>query len=285
MPIARFSPFELLLLKSRNQADTAGLLLLAWVLASKGHFTETDRQRLAELASDFRHGHDLGAIFDIAVHQDLEAMQLAAEVMQKDCCGEQAYPFLRQVIQLAVADSKLATAQHHILRFLADLLGVSPPEFAQLFAEVAGKTFENPDDPSRTGYWQAKEHHRQQQEHARHEQQRQQERHSSGQSHSSGHHYQRRSRSESHSGDRGSQHRSQSGAHQGPPPSDRARRALEILGLEPGASRSDIRQAYRRLAQVHHPDRFFAQGDAVVASASARFQRIKKAYDYLMQAS
>lgn len=277
MPIARFSPFELLLLKSRNQADTAGLLLLAWVLASKGHLSETDRQRLTGVSREFRHGHELEPIIDIAVQQDLGAIQLAAEVLQKDCCGEQAYPFLRQVIALAVADGKLATANHHILRFLADLLGVSPPEFARLFAEVAGKAFTNPDDPSRTGYWQAKEHHRQQQHEHQQERQRHRERHSSGQQH------QRQSRTGT--GDGGSHQRYRQYSTEGPPPSDRTRRALMILGLAPGASRHDIRQAYRRLAQLHHPDRFFAEGEAVVATASQRFQKIKKAYDYLMQAS
>ncbi|MFC3282240.1 J domain-containing protein [Litchfieldella rifensis] len=272
MPIARFSPFELLLLKSRNQADTAGLLLLAWVLASKGHLSEGDRQRLSELSREFRHGHELEPIVDIAIQQDLGAIQLAAEVMQKDCCGEQAYPFLRQVIALAITEGKLAIANHHILRFLADLLGVSPPEFAHLFTEVAGKEFANPDDPSRTGYWQAKERHRQQQEERQRQHQQSHERHSSG------HQYRQ------HSGTGGSQRQHHYHSTREPPPGEQTRRALAVLGLEPGASRHDIRKAYRRLAQLHHPDRFFAEGDAVVATASRRFQRIRKAYDYLMQA-
>ncbi|GGX92334.1 hypothetical protein GCM10007160_19930 [Litchfieldella qijiaojingensis] len=278
MPIARFSPFELLLLKSRNQADTAGLLLLAWVLASKGHLSEADRQRLTDLARDFRHGHELEPVIEIAAQQDLGAIQLAAEVMQKDCGGEQAHPFLRQAITLAVADGKLTSAHHHILRFLADLLGVSPPKFAMLFTEVAGKEFTNPDDPSRTGYWQAKERHRQQQEdrqrqHQRSHDRQSHERRSSGQQH------------RQHSGAGGSQRQHRQHSTQEPPPGDRTQRALAILGLEPGASRSDIRKAYRRLAQLHHPDRFFAEGEAMVASASQRFQKIKKAYEYLMEAS
>jgi len=35
MSTARFSPFELLLLKSRSQVDTATLLLLGWVLVHR----------------------------------------------------------------------------------------------------------------------------------------------------------------------------------------------------------------------------------------------------------
>ena len=60
-------------------------------------------------------------------------------------------------------------------------------------------------------------------------------------------------------------------------------RALDILGLDATATRSEIKKAYRRLAQSHHPDRFFALGERDVASASMRFQKIQKAYEYLMQ--
>lgn len=271
MPIARFSPFELLLLKSRNQADTAALLLLTWVLASRGHIGEPERARLIELSAGFRHGHAIDPIIEIASVQDLSAIQLAAEVMQKDCAGEQAFPFLRLAIGLAVDGGKLSLANHHVLRFLADLLGVSPQEFAPLFEAVAGKTFANPDDPSRTGYWQAKERHRQQEEHSRHQHREESQRHGDR------HHYQDQKS--------GHQRQRNSESTHTPPPGDRTRRALYILGLEPGASRSDIRKAYRRLAQTHHPDRVFAQGEARVASASLRFQKIKNAYEYLMQVS
>ncbi|HAO01189.1 MAG TPA: molecular chaperone DnaJ, partial [Halomonas sp.] len=68
-----------------------------------------------------------------------------------------------------------------------------------------------------------------------------------------------------------------------PPPPDRTTRALAVLGLTPGASKTDVRRAYRRMAQLHHPDRFYSDSEHQVALASARFQRIKNAYDYLMQ--
>ena len=37
------------------------------------------------------------------------------------------------------------------------------------------------------------------------------------------------------------------------------------------------------MAQLHHPDRFYSGSEHQVALASTRFQRIKSAYDYLMQ--
>jgi curved DNA-binding protein CbpA len=48
----------------------------------------------------------------------------------------------------------------------------------------------------------------------------------------------------------------------------------ETLGLAPTATREQIRQAYRKLAQKHHPDR--STGDKAV------FQAVQQAYDILM---
>jgi hypothetical protein len=53
--------------------------------------------------------------------------------------------------------------------------------------------------------------------------------------------------------------------------------ALEILGLEHDASRSQIREAYRDWAKILHPDRF--QDDPRVrAKAEAKFKQVNTAY-------
>ena len=50
----------------------------------------------------------------------------------------------------------------------------------------------------------------------------------------------------------------------------------EILGVAQGASQQDIKQAYRRLAKRHHPDR-----NPDDKSAEARFKEVRAAYDVL----
>src|SRR3569832_2477659 len=50
-----------------------------------------------------------------------------------------------------------------------------------------------------------------------------------------------------------------------------------VLGLPPGASESDIKRAYRRLARRYHPD--INPGDR---AAAARFQQILAAYETLV---
>lgn len=74
----------------------------------------------------------------------------------------------------------------------------------------------------------------------------------------------------------------------GPAPEDglspwRKRLALQVLELDECATHVEIKKAYRRLAQRHHPDRHQGLGERRIALASQRFQRIKDAYEYLTQ--
>nr|WP_290696314.1 J domain-containing protein [Halomonas sp. UBA3074] len=340
MSIARFSPFELLLLKSRSQVDTATLLLLAWVLVHRQHVSEGQRRRrLAQVTAPFRHGHELAPVMSIAHSQDLQAIQLAAEVVRKECGTERSLSIIHQAITVATDDGELSLANHYILRFLADLLAVAPGTLNTLFKELTGTPLTTPEDPSRDAYWQthdpdyhsrkareaaaAEQRHReaharaeQQQQHKeqRHQQkqQKQQEKQQEKQRRQEEarqsrerdqQRQQEQARQQEHARQRqreqaeqerqrsqrqgSSQHerRSHDSRQQrtAPPPPDRTARALSVLGLTPGATRVEVRHAYRRMAQLHHPDRFYSESEQQVALASARFQRIKNAYDYLMQ--
>ena len=337
MSIARFSPFELLLLKSRSQVDTATLLLLAWVLVHRQHVSEGQRRRrLAQVTAQFRHGHELGPVMSIAHSQDLHAIQLAAEVVRKECGYERSLSVMHQAITVATDDGTLSLANHYILRFLADLLNVAPTTLNTLFKELTGTPLASPEDPSRDAYWQThdpdyharkareaeaaerqyqqanaraeqqqrkKEQRHQQrqqkqqekqqrQEQARQareqeqqyqrEQARQQEQERQRQQREQAEREQQRSRQQEYQRQRHQEHRNRQ-QRASPPPPDRTTRALAVLGLTPGATRIEVRHAYRRMAQLHHPDRFYSESEQQVALASARFQRIKNAYDYLMQ--
>ena len=328
MSIARFSPFELLLLKSRSQVDTATLLLLAWVLVHRQQVSEGQRRRrLAQVTAQFRHGHELGPVMSIAHSQDLQAIQLAAEVVRKECSNERSLSILYQAITVATDDGELSLNNHYILGFLADLLNVTPATFSTLFHELTGKPLQSAEDPSRDAYWQVhdpeyharkardaqaaeqqakegeerqranKEQQQQkqqnkqrQQDEARREKAKQQQAKQEQNKREQDKQQERRKRQEQaqqHQRWQQEQKRQEEARRQQrerpSSPPDRHTRALAVLGLTPGANRADIRRAYRRMAQLHHPDRFYSGSEHQVALASTRFQRIKSAYDYLMQ--
>nr|WP_289108640.1 DnaJ domain-containing protein [uncultured Halomonas sp.] len=322
MSTARFSPFELLLLKSRSQVDTATLLLLGWVLVHRQHVSEGQRRRrLAQVTSQFRHGHELGPVMSIAHSQDLHAIQLAAEVVRKECSKERSLSVMHQAITVATDDGDISLANHYILRFLADLLNVAPATLGTLFQELTGQPLRQPEDPSRDAYWQAHdpdyyarkareeaeaaqrakasqaEQEQQQRAKADKQQEKKQKQQEKKQQKEDARRAKARAEQSSAEQARAEQARQERARQEqarqeesrrrqqrsSPPPPDRTTRALAVLGLTPGASKTDVRRAYRRMAQLHHPDRFYSDSEHQVALASARFQRIKNAYDYLMQ--
>ncbi len=351
MAPARFSAFELLLLKSRYPPDTASLLLLSWVYVNKRVVLAEDQRYLEALANGFRHSHDLEALLTIA-RTDLSAIQLAAEVVLREHVDEQSHPFLRRAIGLATSEGEPSLRNHHILRFLADLSGATPGDFARLFREVTGRPLKAPDDPSHRDYWHRKDNseaaadqetsdadrendgeaadelapkircwrrwwlrssaaraHRRQlrqersrlrrqarsrrqaearqaqerQRQAREEEARRQEQERETEN-------RRREQAEREEAYRRERWRQQQQQHQyqqqqaagASRPHYRIRLALQVLELDESASPTEIKRAYRRLAQRHHPDRFHGQGELRISLASQRFQRIKNAYDYLM---
>jgi DnaJ like chaperone protein len=58
-----------------------------------------------------------------------------------------------------------------------------------------------------------------------------------------------------------------------------------VLGLAPGADRSEVRRVYRLLVAEHHPDRLIAKGvpEELIDVATARMQAINQAYNKIVK--
>ncbi|WP_110685369.1 J domain-containing protein [Salinicola aestuarinus] len=343
MATARFSAFEALLLKSQDQRQSAELLLLAWVFVNKHEALDEDRHYLETLTQRVHQVQDLTTLLEAARRTDLGDIQLAAEVLLRDGTGTRP-AFLRQAIVLATSDAALSPRNHHILRFLADLIGVTPDALSHLYQDVTGLRLEAPGDPSRHDYWaetasdsgqdspddeppraeeaesslrpgwrerarqrverqrearqQRRDQERQQAEarqrqreaaaqaaHQREQERlaRERERQAREQAREEARRRQEQRQEDQRRYEEARQrHREQSSAHASPP-DFRVRLALLELELDASASRSEIKRAYRRLAQRNHPDRFYGQSEWRLKLASQRFQRIKNAYDLLMR--
>jgi len=56
-----------------------------------------------------------------------------------------------------------------------------------------------------------------------------------------------------------------------------------VLEIEPGASKKEIKAAYRRLAAQYHPDKVQHLGREIRELAESRFKEIQQAYDILIK--
>lgn len=64
---------------------------------------------------------------------------------------------------------------------------------------------------------------------------------------------------------------------------DNSKTPYEILGLSPGATRSQIQAAYKAAIKKYHPDKLSHLGEEFSSLANEKFLEIQKAYDELMK--
>lgn len=242
-----FTEFEQFILKSDNKLGTSIVLILAWIAASDGSVDKAEAKQLSEISAASKHGLAVQPFIRLAEKHDTTALHLACDIVASHFKGEKAHLFMEMAIGISIADGLLLPTENHILRFLADLLAVSKAGLNEIFINVTGRKIPPPSDVSSAKYWRERDRAREQ---------------SSQQSNESG---------------RANNHQER------PRHSSKAIAAFATLGLEPGASQDEIKKSYRRLAQVHHPDRFTSLGEESVAAASQTFVRIRDAYDYLVK--
>ncbi len=77
------------------------------------------------------------------------------------------------------------------------------------------------------------------------------------------------------------------GAHAGAPRrEDTLRQAYEILNVSPEASDAEVKKAYRRLINQHHPDKLIAKGlpEEMMKLAEQKTREIRQAYERIREA-
>ncbi len=72
----------------------------------------------------------------------------------------------------------------------------------------------------------------------------------------------------------------------GTAPRDQLQDAYDVLGVSASASDAEVKKAYRRLMNQHHPDKLVARGlpEEMIKIATEKTQEIKAAYEIIKQA-
>ena len=133
-----FSQFERLIIRSENELGTSVLLILAWIAASDGSINESEARQLSEISVASNQGHSVKSLLDVVQNHDIDAIQLATEIIAHHFRGEKANLFLEMAIGIAISDGYLLPTENHILRFLADLLDVRKAGLNGIFFQITG---------------------------------------------------------------------------------------------------------------------------------------------------
>jgi len=215
--------------------------------------TPEERKLLRQIAKGSKIGPELvKQLTQMAGARKLADLGLAGQLLRQGLSREERLRLLELYVGMMIADGFISIPEQHAIRFLADLFEISPGRLNQVYQDATGRSMPDIGDPSSLNWWKRKE----QKQHSSKEEQRSKESRD------------RDKRREKHRSNRKGKPMTQT-------------RALAILGLEGGASTQDIKEAYRHLAKVHHPDRYQRLGPEAVQTATETFQRINAAYDYL----
>jgi len=220
------SEFERILVTRKDPTRTCFVLVLCWLAQCDGHLDDDERELLRQVTAGSGSEIQLEELLGIARRATVGDLQLALEILRETNAAVRK-PILQLVISLALVDGHLLTIENHIVRLMADVLGLGLEGLNEAFREMTGHDFPEPEDPSDPAFFE-------------------------------------RSRSSAGGSSRAAD--------------------LATLGLEGTPSDDEIKAAYRRLAKVHHPDRFASAGPEAVKTAELQFKRIRAAYERLVGA-
>jgi uncharacterized tellurite resistance protein B-like protein len=239
--------FAEILERSENPVAAAMLLMLSWIASSDGEIGDDEMEELRAIANSGNGYAELLSVIEVAERSQIEDLQLSCEVLQK-LEPKHRRLMLQMAVSMSLQDGYLTAVEGHIVRLVADVLSQKPSDLDGLFREMTGQAFPAPADPSSVEWWEA-----------------------------------RQRRSEPRTKAQNSEQRA--GAEAGPAKPDIQRlRDLGVLGLDETATIDQVKEAYKRMAQIHHPDKFAPLGPQAVKAAEVTFLRIRSAYERLVVA-
>jgi uncharacterized tellurite resistance protein B-like protein len=231
---------------TQHRQSVCTLAILSWVASCDGRVAPREQALLDKIAESVDDVEDLAAVEAAVRLHRVNDLAIACRYLKSNLDRGGKRLLVHLAITMAIADGSLSVGENHLLQFLADLLGVRPRAFAKLFQQVTHRPFPQAGDPSSAEWWHQRE---------------------AGETATPV--------ADSAIAEDNSQEDNERDAAM------TRHIALNVMGLEEGATREKIHAAYRRLAKARHPDRFAPLGAAAVTTATEAFKRLHEAYAVL----
>lgn len=246
------SELERLFREGVNPVHLSATFCLLWIAAADGMVDNEERRLILQIGGSGSSAPDIPKLLILIRQRDTPSFIAACVVLRQALTGEARLAFLSLAIELSAVDRRLSLSENHLCRFFTDLFGVSPDGLRQLYRATTGADLPKPGDPSSISWWESRVHRHRESRQTGYDNRQEKER-------------AQRESSRSYS------------EHRGMP----AAEAYVVLGLRPGSTPEEIKKAYRRAVQAHHPDRFAELGPEAQRAAHEMFLRIKLAYEVL----
>jgi len=249
----------------RNPHGVAMVYLLGWLAGCDGKIDDDEKAFLTEFSSALL--NDRGAVeafLPLIRKADTNDIIFACRQVRSTVNPLNSHLLFELMLAMAMADGVFSVGENHIIRFFGDVLGLSKVRFSNSFQTVTGRAPQDPSDLSKASWWQARDSQRRERATRERDRKEEEQRRQSGQ------------------GQRSSS-QGQGNTSKPPPATGGPRRteSLKHLGLGPEATVDEIKNAYKRLAKVHHPDRFEGLSVEIIEAANLSFRRIREAYEFL----
>ena len=234
-------------LEHYNNLGVCVKFILIWIALSDDQYSDHENNYVNDIFPDSKDNVDTNTLKQIINNKNIADFILACSVINNVLDEEQKISLAEISIGVAIADGRLSISENIILRFIADLIGLAPSIFEKLYEEYVGRNFKLPNDISSYAFWER---------------------------------FNKANSDNKYSNDQYSSTKDKGNVKYY---SNEYINSLAILGLTAEATIEEIKTAYRRLAKIHHPDKFESLCKDAVGAANKTMQRIQSAYDYLLQ--
>jgi DnaJ-domain-containing protein 1 len=216
-------------------------LLLYWLIGSDGSVDDVEIGLLKSF-TPADEDYSIGDYQSLLKNDFIQSVYDACRILSRSLDSEGGSRLVELMIGIMIADNRASFPELHIIRFISDLFCINRNQLDGIYVKIAGKPFPEPGDVSSRSWWQGRERK----------------------------HYEH--------GQDGYNNRKNMDI---PQVDERKEWALKVLGLTSDCDHTSIKQAYRRMCNQHHPDRFEQLGPEATAAANIIFKKINEAYEVL----